>query len=119
MGTFSVRVFVANPDWPEKGRELELLVDTGSTASKVQRAILAELGLVPKLRSRALAADGREVVREVGVALFSLEGRTSIAPVIFGETDEIQSIGATTLEMLGLAVDPVDRRLLPKPFLSK
>jgi hypothetical protein len=37
--------------------------------------------------------------------------------VIFGEADDGVLLGLTVLEQLGLAADPVQRRLVPTDFL--
>lgn len=119
MGTFSFKVLVTNPEKPERSSEVDLLVDTGSTLTKISRQTLAELDIRPKVTVRARTADNREVLREMGAAIFTVEGRTAIAPVSFGEPYEVQVLGATTLEVLGLTVDPTDHRLIPRPIWDK
>ena len=37
--------------------------------------------------------------------------------VVFGDPDDSSLVGLTVLEQLGLAVDPVGRRLVPADFL--
>jgi hypothetical protein len=37
--------------------------------------------------------------------------------VVFGEPEDAVLLGLTVLEQLGLAVDPVERRLVPADFL--
>jgi hypothetical protein len=37
--------------------------------------------------------------------------------VVFGESGDAVLLGLTALEQLGLAVDPVQRRLVPADFL--
>ena len=49
-------------------------------------------------------------------ARFSAEGRNAVARVSFGP-DEVYLLGATTLEDMGLAVGPVDLRLIPQETL--
>ena len=50
---------------------------------------------------------------ETAWARFAAEGRNAVARVTFGPEGEFL-LGATTLENLGVAVDPVDRRLIPQ-----
>ena len=49
-------------------------------------------------------------------ARFSAAGRNAVARVAFGPEGEFL-MGATTLEDLGLVVDPIDRRLIPQEDL--
>ena len=46
-------------------------------------------------------------------------GKSGIVPVVFTPNDVAPLIGATTLEILGLAVNPVSKELLPVNFLMK
>jgi predicted aspartyl protease len=58
-------------------------------------------------------ADGTTVTRKVGDAYFEINGDLGPAPVIFGEKGDEPLLGATTLESLGLVLDPFKRRLIP------
>lgn len=51
--------------------------------------------------------------RRVGHAVFEIEGREGISKVIFGRPDDASLLGMVTLEMLGLSLDPLKRRLRP------
>ena len=48
---------------------------------------------------------------------WALNGHSGPAPVIFGEKGDEPLLGATTLESLGLVLDPFKRRLLPMRML--
>jgi hypothetical protein len=58
-------------------------------------------------------ADGTSIRRRVGDAYFELEGEGGASPVIFGEEDDKALLGATTLESIGVVLDPFKRRLIP------
>jgi len=58
-------------------------------------------------------ADGTTISREVGDACFEFQGQRGPAHVIFGEEGDEPLLGATTLESLGLVLDPFKRRLIP------
>ncbi len=118
MGLFEVSVRLANPEIPERAQEVTLLVDTGATLSWVPRAILQSLGVRPTARLEFQLADGRVLEREVGAALFTINGRTLAIPVAFGESGDQPVLGATTLEALGFAVDPVEQKLVPRRLLA-
>jgi hypothetical protein len=53
----------------------------------------------------------------VGDAYFEYQGEGGAAPVIFGETGDEPLLGATTLESLGLVLDPFKRRLIAMRLL--
>ena len=43
--------------------------------------------------------------------------RIGKVPVVFGEKSDVPVIGITTLEILGLEIDPLTRRLKPTEYL--
>ncbi len=112
MSVFRVRVRFSSPDGA-KSVETEAIVDTGSTLSKIPRSVADELGLVPYGTRRFRLGDEREIERPVAVAEVSCEG--SEAPVTVAIAEEIEGpiLGATALEVLGFAVDPVNEILVP------
>jgi clan AA aspartic protease len=118
MGLFEVQVKLANPAAPDRSAEVSLLVDTGATLSWVPRSVLEGLGLRPTSRLSFLLADGRTFDRDVGGALFTVDGRTLPIPVAFGEPGEESVLGATALEALGFAVDPVEKKLIPRKLFA-
>ena len=113
MGRFEVKVTVSNPAQPERSTEVSLLVDTGATLSWLPRELLEGLGLRPVSRSRFLLPDGRHLERQTGGVLLTVNGSTMAVPVAFAEPGEATVLGATGLETLGLAVDPVKQKLVP------
>ena len=56
---------------------------------------------------------------DVGQVRLQLGGRERIVLVVFGEADASALIGATTLELFNLAIDPVGKRLIPVVGLMK
>ena len=118
MGLFEVSVRLANPEAPERAREVTLLVDTGATLSWVPRSLLQTLGIRPTSRLTFQLADGRRLERDVGGVLFTINGRTLPIPVAFGEPGEESVLGATALEALGFIVDPVERKRVPRDLLA-
>lgn len=107
MGTFSVRARL--PD----GRERELFVDTGSTFSKLPASDLESLGVRPSFEVEAELGDGTFVRRSIGYVELEVQGRRRIVPVAFGGAGERPLLGAIALEILGFAVDPSRRALVP------
>ncbi|GAB6944385.1 aspartyl protease family protein [Vulcanisaeta sp. JCM 14467] len=117
MGTFSVRAVIWNVAEPAKSITVDLLVDTGSTYTVIPGRVLEELGVKPIRAVRLRLADGRVVERALGEVGIEVEGfRASATPVVFGD-EGIYLLGSVTLEQLGLAPDPVERRLKPTEVL--
>ena len=117
MGTFSVRAVIWNVAEPTRSITVDLLVDTGSTYTVIPGRVLEELGVRPIRAVRLKLADGRVVERALGEVGIEVEGfRASATPVVFGD-EGIYLLGSVTLEQLGLAPDPVERRLKPTEAL--
>ena len=110
MGTFSVDLWVGNL-FTDAGSTVSALVDTGATNSMIPSSLLNELGIEPVESRFARVADGGRVELQTAWARFSAQGRNAVARVAFGPEGQFL-IGATTLEDLGLVVDPVDQRLI-------
>lgn len=117
MGFTYVKVRVANPLVLEKFEEVDLLVDSGAIFTSISRDILKRLGLEPVDREKLRVYGGAVVEREIGWALIEYGGKRRVVPVIFGEKEDIQVLGATGLESLGYQVDPVTKRLKPVELL--
>ena len=94
--------------------ELETVVDTGAADSVLPSGVLAELGIFPDEEISCTLADGSTVDWGYGSAMLRIDGRQWPCPVIFGPDDlESYLLGATTLEVFKLTVDPVNNRLRP------
>ena len=110
MGTFRVNLWVGDLS-TDAGAGVEALVDTGATHSMIPESLLQELGIEPVETRISRIADGSRIELQTAWARFSAEGRNAVARVSFGP-EGTYLLGATTLEDMGLVVDPVDRRLM-------
>lgn len=110
-------ILVENPRTGARSEELVALADTGATLTMVPGSTLRQLGVEPVGRVAVVLADGRRASREVGNAVIAINGDSTPCRVIFGEGGDAVLLGLTVLEQLGLAVDPVQRRLMPTDFL--
>ncbi len=110
MGTFRVNLRVGNL-FTDTGVTVEALVDTGATHSMIPGSLLHELGIEPVEMRVSRIADGSRIELQTAWARFSVEGRNAVVRVSFGP-EGTYLMGATILEDLGFAVDPVDRRLI-------
>ena len=118
MGTFTVPLQVGDTA-RQRLVEVEALVDTGATHTMLPRGVLVTLGVEATERVAFELADERVVEYGVGEARIRLDGRERTTLVVFGEEGATPLLGATTLELFNLAVDPVRRVLVPVPGLLK
>ncbi len=118
MGLFEVKVKLANLAPPMRTEEISLLVDTGATLTWVPRNLLERLGVGALSRLPFTLADGRTLERETSAVLLTIDGRKAAVPVAFGEPGEEAVLGATALETLGLLVDPVAQKLIPRNLMA-
>jgi clan AA aspartic protease len=117
MGDVRVQVTVVNPRTGARSEEITALADTGATLTVVPGSLLETLG-IEKIRSVVLVlADGRRAARDVGDAVVAVNGDSTPCRVVFGQPEDAALLGLTVLEQLGLAVDPVQRRLVSTDFL--
>lgn len=91
--------------------ELEAVVDTGATFTKIPRALASILGLQVKYETGVELGDGRIVKRGLALAEVEIEGVRRPVLVAVGGEEEKPLIGYTTLEVLGFKVNPVTGRL--------
>jgi len=113
VGTFKIRAKVWNPFKSDIVLDVELVVDTGATYTVLPAKILERLGIKVLRMARLRLADNRVVEKPLGEIGIEIEKhRTSATPVVFGEED-IYLLGAVTMEQLGLAPDPIEKRLKP------
>jgi len=117
MGTFTVKAVIWNPVNPVNKVEVELIVDMGATYTVISTSILNKLGINPTRTVKLRLADNRVIEKPMGEVGIEVEGyRASATPVIFGN-EGINLLGSVTMEQLGLAPDPVLKRLRPTEAL--
>lgn len=101
----------------EKLSDIEFLVDSGAVYSVVPGKILDELDIEPYRGMTFSLADGTSLKRKVSSAYFEFEGEGGPAPVVYGEEGDSPLLGATTLESIGLLLNPFTRTLHPMRLL--
>lgn len=107
-----MKLKVINPK-NNKSRNLNFLIDSGSTYSFVPTEVLKELGIKPVDERTFILANGQEISRKMGNAYFEYNKSIGAAPVLFAEEADEPLLGATTLEALRLGLDPFQRKLFP------
>lgn len=118
MGTFKAKFRVWNPAHPENVEELEAFVDTGAAFSWVSRARLERLGLSPSRRMPFRTIEGRVLERDMAAVYIASDGYSAPDVVVMAEEGEMEVLGAHSIEGLGLAADPVQKKLVPTIMLA-
>ena len=118
MSAFEVRVGVKGKNGGG-GVELLAMVDTGATDTVTPSSVLAEVGVEVEARRRFTLADGSHVELGVGEARLSLNGQEWTCPVVFGMDESQVILGATTLEIFNLMVDPVRGELVQRELRAR
>jgi len=113
LGFVKVKFRIYNPADRSKFVDVEGIVDTGAIYAVVSRSYLESIDLKP-VEKRVF---GGEVEREVGIAEIELMGRRGGITIIFSEEKDISILGVTTLEALGLEVDPIKNTLKESQLL--
>ncbi len=90
--------------------ELRFLVDTGSFYTAITPAVRERLGLPAGIAAETQVADGRIVATELTVAFIRLDGREAAVPVEVVDVPELL-LGVSTLEALGMKVNPLTQQL--------
>jgi len=112
MGTFRVQIEVGDPEG-RRFESVEALVDTGATNTTLAASVLEGLGVNPYTTTVFQLADGSELELSVGRTWVRVDGQQEFTQVVFAGEGTQPILGAVTLEEMGLAVDPVGRRLQP------
>ena len=112
MGTFAVALGVGDPQG-RRYEEVEAMVDSGAAYTVLPASILEDLGVEPHEDRGFVLADGSRLERGFGRTWLSLDGRQEVSPVVFWDEDSLPLLGAVTLEIFGLCIDPVNGRLVP------
>ena len=112
MGQFLVDLTLHASD-DSLSQTIEALVDTGAAYSVVPRVVLESLGCRPVRTQRVILADGRIEEWPVTQIDVECEARRATTPMLMGPAGGPVLLGATTLEELGLGIDPLNRRLIP------
>ena len=92
-------------------------MDTGATFASVPSQILERLGVVPERTIRLRLANGQIETRQIGIVRAEIDKEQTTILCVFGNPAAPPLIGAHTLEAFLLAVDPVERRLVPTDAL--
>ncbi len=118
MGTFTILLQVGDLAG-QQFIDIKALVDTGATYTVLPKGLLDQLGIAQEGQRRFELGDHRVVAYPIGYARLRLEDDQAIVLVVFGPEGIDPLLGATALEHLSLAVDPVHQRLIPVPRVAE
>ena len=116
MGYTKVMARIVNPKEPKRYREAELLVDTVAVYTVIDGTSLRQIEIESVEKMEFHSTSNEKLVREVGVSVIEVKGRRWLTNVIFGEEGDNEVLGVTTLEQLGLQIDPVKQEISPLPL---
>jgi predicted aspartyl protease len=104
---------------PEGRQEtVNFLVDSGAGYTLLPDNVWQSLGLQPDREERFILADGTVVSRDMSTCYLTLPQGQNYSPVVLGQEGDDQALlGAVTLEILGLVLNPFSRTLHPMRLL--
>ncbi|MFQ5778735.1 MAG: aspartyl protease family protein [Terriglobia bacterium] len=118
MGVFTGMLTVWNPAEPKRAEEFTVWVDTGASYSWLSRQRLEALGIRAARRKEFRTIEGRVIERELAPVFVRVDGYIGGDTVVLAEPGDAEVMGSFTLESLGLAADPVQKKLVPTQGLA-
>lgn len=117
MALTYLSVTVTNPsNGKAKKIDRRFLVDSGATYSVIPEEELKRLKIKPDSKQEFILANGQKIVKKMGEARFTYKDHQRTAPVVFGDKG-VYLLGATTLEVMDLILDPINRKLKAMPMV--
>ena len=113
VGTFTITIRVMGKSrHAERVDIVPVLVDTGAAHTMLPGDLLEYLGVEREWRQEFELGDLTRKQFDMGIATLGIEDVERQCPVMFGPEEE-GLLGATTLEIFSLGVDPVHQQLAP------
>ena len=113
MSKFMVNLTAVNPSERQRRTSpVEVIVDTGSEVSWLPKKELLDIGISPENKKQFMTADKRIIERDVGYAILSAEGYSTIDEVVFAEDSDLSLLGVRTLEGFSVMVDNIGHRFV-------
>jgi len=113
MSKFMVNLTAINTvDRKRRTAPIKVMVDTGAELSWLPRKALEDAGIAPEYKGRYITADKRIIERDVGYAILTAEGFTTLDEVVFAEDSDLSLLGVRTIEGFNVMVDPTGQRFV-------
>ena len=109
MGHVWVKARIGDPG-KKNVTEVEALVDTGATLTTIPKKLADELGLESTGKAIVETGAGRIELERTHIWI-ELEGKEEVVPALISDIINKVLLGVTTLEVLGLRVDPLTGKL--------
>jgi predicted aspartyl protease len=91
---------------------IEVMVDTGSEVSWLPKKELLDIGIITRGKKRFAMANKQIIEREIGYAILTAEGYSTIDEVVFAEDGDMSLLGVRTLEGFSVMVDNIGHRFV-------
>jgi predicted aspartyl protease len=114
MGTFYTNCRVENHVDRKRSVEVpKLLADSGAEFTRISGEILRSIGVKREKKDYTFVmANGQHITRAVGFAIIRVGDALTTDEVIFGETGDLEILGARSLEGMNLRVDSRAKKLM-------
>ena len=113
MSKFMVNLTAINPsDREYRTPPIEVMVDTGSEVSWLPKKELLEAGIKPEGKKRFMTATKQMIERDIGYAILTAEGYSTIDEVVFAEDSDMSLLGVRTIEGFSVMVDNIGHRFV-------
>jgi len=118
MSKFMVNLTAVNPsDRQRRTPPVEVMVDTGAEVSWLPKQVLLDAGIMPEFKKQFVTADKRMIERDIGYAILTAEGYSTIDEIVFAEESDIALLsapllGVRTLEGFSVMVDNIGHRFV-------
>ena len=91
---------------------VEVMVDTASEVSWLPKQLLLDAGITPRGKKRFAMANNNIIERDIGYAILTAEGYSTIDEVVFAEDSDMSLLGVRTLEGFSVMVDNIGHRFV-------
>jgi predicted aspartyl protease len=113
MSKFMVNLTAINPvDRKRRTPPIEVMVDTGSEVSWLPKKELLDIGVTPECKKRFAMANKQIIERDIGYAVLTAEGYSTIDEIVFAEDGDMSLLGVRTIEGFSVMVDNIGHRFV-------
>jgi predicted aspartyl protease len=102
-----------NPiDRQRRTAPVEVMVDTGAEVSWLPKQLLLDAGITPRGKKQFVMANKQIIERDIGYAILTAEGYSTIDEVVFAEDRDMSLLGVRPLEGFSVMVDNIGHRFV-------
>ena len=113
MSKFMVNLTAINPSERQRRTSpVEVMVDTGSEVSWLPKKELLNIGIKPEGKKRFVMAYKHLIERDIGYAILTAEGYSTIDEIVFAEDTDMSLLGVRTIEGFSVMVDNIGHRFV-------